>query len=119
MTILVTVLGSQTDSWAHVAKLIKQGGFDEVVLITNDFAKDKLTPDSDTSLVVVDFNQPIHILLDTFLKELRPILKGTEVALNMVGGTGSVHMALLSSLLKLGLGIRLVVASDNQSFDEL
>lgn len=119
MTQLVTILGSGQGSWAHVAKLINQGGFDEVVLITNDFGKDKFTPDTDTSLVVIDFNQPAHVLLDIFIKELRPILKGTEVALNMISGGGPEHMALLSALLKLGLGIRLVVAGSGNEIEEL
>ena len=119
MTQLVAILGTGKGSWAHVSKLIRQGDFEEVILITNEFGKEKFTPDVDTSLIMVDFNQPTHVLLDTFLKELRPKLKGTEVALNMISGAGSEHMALLSALLKLGMAIRLVVAGPVNQFDEL
>ena len=119
MTQLVVILGTGTGSWAHVSKLMTQEGFDEIILITNNFGKDKLNPSTDTSLVVVDFNQPVHILLDIFIKELRPKLKGTEVALNMISGAGPEHMALLSAILKLGFGIRLVVAGSANHFDEL
>ncbi|MBN1175827.1 hypothetical protein JXA48_04245 [Candidatus Woesearchaeota archaeon] len=119
MTQLVAILGTGKGSWAHVSKLVRQGEFEEVVLITNNFGKEKFSLDADTSFIVVDFEQPIHVLLDTFLKELRPKLKGTEVALNMVSGSGNEHMALLSALLKLGMAIRLVVAGTANQFDEL
>ena len=36
-----------------------------------------------------------------------------DVALNMVSGTGKEHMAILSALLKLGLGIRLMAVTKN------
>jgi hypothetical protein len=67
---------------------------------------------------VCDLTTPIHTLQETFLKELRDKVKGTQVALNMVSGSGPERMALLSALLKLGVGIRLVVATDT-GFDEL
>ena len=35
-------------------------------------------------------------------------IKDSEVAVNFVSGTGKEHMALLSALLKLGIGIRLL-----------
>lgn len=119
MTQLVAILGTGKGSWAHVSKLVRQGGFDEIILITNGFGKEKFSIDVDTSFIVVNFDEPIHVLLDTFIKELRPKIKGTEVALNMVSGAGGEHMALLSALLKLGLGIRLVVAGSGNNFDEL
>lgn len=119
MTQLVAILGTGKGSWAHVSKLVRQGGFEEVILITNTFGKEKFSIDADTSFVVVNFEEPIHVLLDIFVKELRPKIKGTEVALNMVSGSGNEHMALLSALLKLGLGIRLVVAGTANQFDEL
>lgn len=119
LTQLVAILGSGQGSWSHVSKLIHQGGFDEIVLITNDFGKDKFIPNENTSLVVVDFNEPLNVLLDSFLKQLRPILKGTQVGLNMISGAGKEHMALLSAILKLGFGIRLVVAGTSNDFEEL
>ena len=49
------------------------------------------------------------------LKELRDEMKGKldgkldgEVAVNFVSGTGREHMALVSALLQLGVGIRLI-----------
>lgn len=115
MTQLITLLSSGKGTWGSVAKLCSQ--FEETILITNDFGKDKFTPNSNIQLIVCDLQAPLHVLQDTFLKELRPVVKGTEVALNMVSGSGNEHMALLSALLKLGVGIRLVVPGEN-TFEE-
>lgn len=115
MTQLVALLSMGKGSWAHVSKLSSH--FDETILITNDFGKEKYTPSSNTTLIVADLQAPLHVLQANFLNELKPLVKGTEVALNMVSGTGNEHMALLSVLLKLGVGIRLVVSTDS-GFEE-
>jgi hypothetical protein len=49
---------------------------------------------------------------------LKDKIKGTEVALNLVSGTGKEHMAILAALLKLGVGIRLV-ALTKEGFKEI
>ena len=97
---------------------MRQGDFEETILITNDFGKDKFTAETDVSLVVVDFSAPVHALQDTLLRELRPKIKGTQVALNMISGGGPEHMALLSALLNIGVGIRLVMGGED-AFEEL
>lgn len=118
MTQLVALLSTGKGSWAHVAKLMRQSEFDETILLTNTFGKEKFQPETNTTIIEIDFNQPVHTLQDIFIRELRPRIKGVEVALNMMSGTGVEHMALLSALLKLGLAIRLVVAGE-EVFEEL
>lgn len=110
MTQLVSLLSTGKGSWAQVAKLSKY--FEESLLITNEFGREKFSPENSTTLIVCDLQVPVHVLQDTFIKELRSKIKGTEVALNMTSGSGDEHMALLSALLKLGLGIRLVVTTE-------
>ena len=116
MAQLVALLSSGKGSWNHVAKLTNH--FDETILITNKFGAENYSSQGTTQMVLCDLDAPVHVLEDQFLKQLRPLLKGVDVALNMVSGSGNEHMALLSALLKLGLGIRLVVATEN-GFDEL
>ena len=45
---------------------------------------------------------------DTLRAQLKEKINDIEVALNMISGSGKLHMATLSALLKLGLGIRLI-----------
>ncbi|MGM5481724.1 MAG: hypothetical protein ACQESE_04940 [Nanobdellota archaeon] len=118
MTQLVVLLSTGKGSWAHVARLINQSDFDEIVLVTNQFGRDKFSIEKKTSFITADLDQPIHSLRHDLISKLRPVVKGPEVGLNMISGSGKEHMALLSSLLGLGVGVRLVVAGDND-FSEL
>jgi len=47
-------------------------------------------------------------LVEDIKKQLKDKISGTEVALNLVSGTGKEHMAILSAILKLGLGLRFI-----------
>jgi len=113
MTELIACLSSGEATRKHVAKLIDGETWDRVFLITN---KTNMAEFSDSieknklniEFIVVDNEQ----FLPELIEEIRDILKdkiiGTEVALNLISGTGKDNMAILSALLKLGFGIRLV-----------
>ena len=67
-----------------------------------------LPPELVREFVVVDFSKPLLELVKDMKEGLAEKIVGTEVALNIISGTGKEHMALLSALLKSGLGIRIV-----------
>jgi hypothetical protein len=54
----------------------------------------------------VDLNKKLKDLKDEFLKKLRGKFNGTEVALSIASGNGKEHMALISALINLPVGIR-------------
>lgn len=118
MAYLIAVLGAGKGTWGHVSQLIRQGSFEKVILVTNQFGKEKFTPDLNTALLVANFDQPIPILKEELKQKLQPMLQSlmdTDVALNLVSGNGPEHMALLSAVIGLGLGIRLVVAEQGKA----
>ena len=51
-------------------------------------------------------NKKIKDLKEEFLSKLKGNLKGTEVALSLASGDGKEHMALISALINLPVGIR-------------
>ncbi len=109
MTTLIACLSTGKGTWGHVARLIADGDWEKVILITNEFGKENFTIEKkDVDLIVVNSMKFLPELVDDIKKQLEGKIKGTEVALNLVSGSGKEHMALLSALLKLGLGIRLV-----------
>lgn len=118
MTELVACLSSGKGTWGHVSHLIQKEKWDKIILITNEFGKENFNKDEKTELILIDFNRGLKDLRDDIYNQLKEKIKGTEVALNIVSGTGKEHMALLSALLKLGLGIRLV-ALTKDGMDEL
>ncbi len=107
MTTLVACLSTGKGTWGHVTRLMDEGNFDKVVLITNDFGSEKFSKKDEAELVVVDSNKPVKELIEDIKSALSSKISDTEVALNLVSGSGKEHMAILSALLKLGLGIRL------------
>ena len=60
------------------------------------------------TLTAMNMNQGLKELRDEIKDKLGKRIKSTEVAVNFVSGTGKEHMALMSALLKLGIGIRFI-----------
>jgi hypothetical protein len=116
MTYLVACVGTGKGTWSEVSKLISSESWTGIFIITNDFGKEnfaKKFPDIKAEFVVVDdFAQPQQ-LVEYLNKVLTGKIKDSEVAVNMVSGTGTVHMALVSAIIKLGLAIRFVVSSES------
>src|SRR3989344_2065902 len=110
MTILIACLSTGKGTWGHVSRLIQDGKFDNTILITNDYGKENFQKLENTELIAIKLEQGMKELRDEIYKELKSRIKPseTEVALNLASGIGKEHMALLSALLKLGIGIRLM-----------
>lgn len=111
MTDLVACLSSGEKSWAHVERLIKEQDWSRVFLITNDFGRKNFKPEKNIEFIIVDFQKPVFELINDVWKGLKGKITGFEVALNLVSGNGKEHMAILSALLKLGIGIRLMAVT--------
>ncbi len=111
MTDLVACLSSGEKSRAHVARLIREQGWKRIFLITNDFGKKSFKAEKNIEFIVVDFQKPVSELIEDIVKGLKGKITDFEVALNIVSGSGKEHMAILSALLKLGVGIRLMAVT--------
>ena len=111
MTDLIACLSSGEKSWAHVDRLIKERDWKNVFLITNEFGKKNFKSQKNVEFVVVDFQKPVFELIEDIKKSLKEKITDLEVALNIVSGTGKEHMAILSALLKLGVGVRLMAVT--------
>lgn len=111
MTDLVACLSGGEKSWLHVQRLISGMEWKNIFLITNGFGKENFKPEKKVNFVVVDFQKPVFSLIDDIRKGLNGKIYDLEVALNLVSGTGKEHMAILSALLKLGIGVRLIAVT--------
>jgi hypothetical protein len=102
---LVALLSSGKGSWAQVSGLMKQGTWDKVFLLGDDFAK-SFTHEKPFEFIRVDLNKRIKDLRDEFKEKLRDKFQGMEVALSLASGDGKEHMALVSALINLPVGVR-------------
>ena len=114
MATLIACLSTGKGTWGHVSKLIAQEEWEQIFLITNEFGREKYSNDKEFEPVVIENNKTAPELTKDIKAALDGKINDTEVALNMISGAGNEHMALLSAILQLGLGIRMVVAGDEK-----
>jgi len=108
MTDLIACLSTGKGTIGHVARVIDGMEWNKIFLITNEFAKDKFKSEKNVETILIDTKKTITEMAADIKKALQGKITDLEVALNIVSGDGREHMAVVSALLQLGLGIRLV-----------
>ena len=114
---LVALLSSGKGTWAQVTGLINQGEWDRIILIGNSFSRDNFTATKKVEFIEVETDKRLRDLHDDFLSKLKGKINGTEVALSIASGDGKEHMALISSLLHLPVGIRFAALTKDGIID--
>ena len=114
MTSLVACLSTGKGTWETITGIIRSNTFEKAILMTNDFGISHFKKTENVELIKIDTTMSSKELSEYIQEKLKGKIADTEVALNITSGTGREHLAILSALLKLGLGIRLVDLKDNQ-----
>ena len=102
---LIALLSTGKGTWAQISGLLTHGEWEKVILVGDEFAK-KFTHEKKFEFIQIDLNQRLNDLKQEFSEKLKNKLSGTEVALSIASGTGKEHMALISALINLPIGIR-------------
>ncbi len=102
---LIALLSSGKGTWGQVAGLVNRGEWENIILIGSEFAE-KFTLDKKHDFIRVNTNQGIVELKQEILEKLKGKINDTEVALSIASGDGKEHMALISALLSLPVGVR-------------
>jgi hypothetical protein len=102
---LIALLSSGKGTWAQVSGLIKYGEWDKVIILGDDFAK-QFTTEKPFEFIRIDLNKKLKDLKEEFQQKLKGKINGTEAALSIASGDGKEHMALISALINLPIGIR-------------
>ena len=118
MTILIACLLTGKGTWSEVTKLVQNADWEHVYLVTNGFGQQNYVPQKKdkTTLLVINEDADVQAIIGTLQPAFASLFG--EAAVNMSSGSGKVHMALLSALLKSGAGIRFVIPTE-QSFVEV
>ena len=110
----VALLSSGKGTWAQVSGLIKYGEWEKVIILGDDFAK-QFT--SEKPFIRIDLNKKLKDLKEEFSQKLKGKFEGTEVALSIASGDGKEHMALISALINLPVGIRFAALTKDGVID--
>lgn len=107
MPTLISFLSSDEKANNHVIKLIEDSDWDNIILIKGKNISDIKT-NKKIDYIDIDNNLLLPLLVSDLKQSLKDKINDTEVYINFIAGSGKEHMSLLSALLKLGLGIRLI-----------
>lgn len=113
---LIALLSTGKGSWEQISGLMTHGEWDGVILIGGDFAK-KFTHEKKFEFIQVDLDKKLKELRDELSKKLKGKISGTEVALSIASGDGKEHMALISALINLPVGIRFAALTKDGVID--
>lgn len=102
---LVALLSTGKGSWAQVSGLMRFGEWDKIIVLGDSFAE-KFTSEKEFEFIRIDLDKKIKDLREEMMEKLKGKLDGTEVALSIASGDGKEHMALISALINLPVGIR-------------
>jgi hypothetical protein len=106
---LVAFLGNDKETWGQITALINREQWDKIVLVQNKSMSGFPIP-VNGELVSVDSNLPMAELKNEIQDKVKRCIGGEfEVALSIASGNGKEHMALVSALLNIPVGIKLVV----------
>jgi ERCC4-related helicase len=103
---LIALLSTGKGTWAQVSGLINHGDWEKVIILGDEFAKDRFLSEKKFEFIKVSLDKKLKDLKEEFLTKLKGKLKSTEVALSLASGDGREHMALISALINLPVGIR-------------
>lgn len=104
---LVCFQGVDKENWAQLNALIKKGEWEKIVILKNKNAE-HFSVSEHCEVIDVDSSMPLLELKGEIMGKLKPAIESEfEVALSLASGNGKEHMALISALLSIPVGIRL------------
>ena len=113
---LVCLLSSGKGTWAQVSGLMKYGDWEKIILLGDEFAK-TFSHEKKFEFIKIDLNKKLKELKEEFSQKLKGKINGMEVALSIASGDGKEHMALVSALINLPVGVRFAALTKDGVID--
>jgi hypothetical protein len=113
---LVALLSTGKGTWGQVSGLMKFGEWDKIIILGDEFGTG-FTHEKPFEFIKINLSGKIKELQEEFLKKLKGKINGTEVALSIASGDGKEHMALISALINLPVGIRFAALTKDGVID--
>lgn len=107
---LIAFAGKDKENWGQLTALINKMDDCDKVIIVKDVNTKGFPAGGKCEMVDVDTSRSLIELKEEILQKTREKISCEfEVALSLASGSGKEHMALLSALLCIPVGVRLVV----------
>lgn len=109
---LVALLSGDELEWTQISGLMTHENWEKIILVGDDNIKN-FKHKKDFSFIRVDFSKKIVDLKELMQKKLSSKFKNMEIAVSIASGNGKEHMALVSALINVPVGIRFVALTKN------
>jgi len=105
---LVAILSRGEGTWGQVSGLAKKGEWEKVILLGPKYASEFQIEGVPFDFVEYDENLSLLALKQFFLDKLKDKFStfNSEVSVSIASGQGKEHMALISALLSIPVGVR-------------
>jgi hypothetical protein len=115
MGTLIALLGTGKGTWVEVHSILQLRAFEDVVLFVDDWAMKEYKNEYKATVVPIA-DLPIDQLVAYSKEHIKKNSNAAEfdVAVNIASGTGKQHAALMTAILQLGYGVRLVTVENGQ-----
>lgn len=105
----VAFVGADKENWGQVTALLNRLEYEKCFLIVNSKADGFPIPEN-SKVIELKAEMPLIEMKNYLIEKLKPLLSGDfEVSLSIASGNGKEHMAVVSALLNVPVGIKLVV----------
>ena len=105
----VAFLGKDKENWGQVVALLKRMEYGRAFIVKAK-GTDNFPGDEKTEVIEINSDKPLLDLKRDIMDKLKDHLRDDfDVSLSLASGNGKEHMALISALLSVPVGIRLVV----------
>ena len=100
----------------HVEKLIDTHSWKRVIIISGDANISsglnlRGGNEKKIEFITVNLRMPLPEVIEELHKKLSRRINDIDVAVNFFSGPGKLHMTMMSVLLKMGVGVRLVIVT--------
>ena len=113
---LIALLSTGKGTWEQVSGLMTHGDWDNILIVGSDFAKD-FKHEKKFEFIKIDLDKKLKELKEEFSNKLKGKINGTEAALSIASGDGKQHMALISALLNMPIGVRFAALTKDGVID--
>jgi hypothetical protein len=98
---LVVFLGEDKENFSQAVGLVKKGDWERVIVVG-----ERVEMPKESEFVSIDREARLIDMKEEIRGKLKGKISGTEVSLSIASGNGKEHMALISALLSIPVGIR-------------
>lgn len=105
----VAFVGQDKENWGQITALVNRLEAERNILVISKNVEGFPTNER-CEIISIDSGKPLAQMQEELLKKLKEKLSGDfEVSLSLASGNGKEHMALLSALLNVPVGVKIVV----------